>query len=224
MNRAKIRSCKTGCGYPALKGRQFCVWHALMRESSDVQAAAANRRLLLTPEESRRARVPAAEWPPGERWCSGCQSFIPSFYLSGSRCRACASSASHARRVEDTYGITAEEYAELLDKQGGRCAICRCVPRSIRLAVDHDHKTGAVRGLLCKRCNHDLLGGGHDDIEVLYRAIEYLIFPTRGRLVGPDAGKAPSAEAVLGTLQEILEHKRVLRAIGVRQRSDPPPF
>lgn len=57
------------------------------------------------------------------------------------------------------YGIGIEEYADLLEKQGGTCALCQQVETvSIRgkvlpLAVDHDHASGRVRGLLCAQCN-----------------------------------------------------------------------
>ena len=56
--------------------------------------------------------------------------------------------------LKRTYGITLEEYDEMLERQGGRCAICRCEPRpDISLHVDHAHATGALRGLLCFSCN-----------------------------------------------------------------------
>lgn len=180
MSRTKVRPCRKGCGYPAAKGRQFCEWHALMRESSDVQAeaAATRRRIALDVRlQEERARVPSSEWPTGERWCAGCQSFVPLFYTSGSRCKACTSMAAHERRLETTYGISAAEYDRIFRAQGGRCAICRNRPASIRFAVDHDHQSGAVRGILCKRCNHDLLGGAHDSVELLMRAVAYLLFP-----------------------------------------------
>ena len=189
----KVRPCKKDCGYPALKGRQFCKWHALMRQSSDEQAAAANRRLLLVPEEARQPRVSAKSWPDGERWCSGCQSFVPLFYCSGSRCKACASAASHARRLEDNYGIDTSTYRRILARQGGRCAICRNTPRTIRFAVDHDHKTGEVRGILCKRCNHDLLGGAHDSPTLLWRALGYLLFPPARHANRPRPGQTIEA-------------------------------
>lgn len=189
----KVRLCKRDCGYPALKGRQFCTWHALMRESPTVQAQAARHRLA----EYRQAgfpdvpRRPKSECPDGERWCAGCQSFVPLFYCSGSRCKACASMAAHARRVKATYGISPERYNELLVEQDGRCAICRTNPRTIRPAVDHDHRTGEPRGLLCKRCNHDLLGGAHDSIEMLLRAVAYLISPpAQERPLPPEALEA----------------------------------
>ena len=219
----KERPCKKGCGYPATKGRQFCHWHGLMRKSSDEQAAEANRRLLKTPEQAQRPRVPAAEWPKGERWCSGCQSFIPTFYCSGSRCKACSSASSHARRLEDNYGIDAAEYDRIFRAQGGRCAICRNQPRTIRFAVDHDHKTGAVRGILCKRCNHDLLGGGHDSIETLWNAVVYLIHPPAQRA----PGWKPPLDLTIETLRRHLADRQGLRAAPTAPRpanGTPPPF
>jgi hypothetical protein len=51
------------------------------------------------------------------------------------------------------YGITLEEYAAKQMAQGGGCALCGGVHKKRWLHVDHDHKTGKVRGLLCIRCN-----------------------------------------------------------------------
>jgi hypothetical protein len=50
-------------------------------------------------------------------------------------------------------GISDREYERLLAEQDGHCALCPNEPRTRRLHVDHDHRTGAVRGLLCFRCN-----------------------------------------------------------------------
>lgn len=220
MSTRKVRPCKKGCGYPALKGRQFCEWHALMRASSDEQATAAVAR-----RESQlghdfavyQAKVPKDKWPEGERWCAGCQSFVPLFYCSGSRCKACASMASHARRLEDNYGIDAAEYQRIFKVQGGRCAVCRNQPRSIRFAVDHDHETGAVRGILCKRCNHDLLGGGHDSVAVLWSAISYLLFPPAQH------STRPSRMEVMAALSARLDLLDLL-ARPARPEPQEPPF
>ena len=80
--------------------------------------------------------------------------------------------------LDDTYkrkyGITLEEYNMLLGKQKNVCAICSEVCSSKRrLAVDHNHETGAVRGLLCSNCNRGL-GLFKDKIDRLNKAIEYL--------------------------------------------------
>jgi hypothetical protein len=53
-------------------------------------------------------------------------------------------------------GVTDDEYARMLEAQGGGCAICGARPKTRRLHVDHDHATGKVRGLLCHRCNRAL--------------------------------------------------------------------
>jgi hypothetical protein len=55
------------------------------------------------------------------------------------------------------YGLTPDDYTRMLKDQGGGCAICGRPPGlKKRLAVDHDHETGRVRGLLCFRCNWGL--------------------------------------------------------------------
>lgn len=149
----------------------------------------AQRRLALVPVELRVPRIPKSRWPEGERWCASCQSFVALADCRGSRCVPCASAAAHAAMIEKTYSIDGDGYARLLDLQGGRCAICRNRPGSKRLAVDHDHGTGAVRGLLCSRCNHELLGGGKDSKAQLLAAWHYLNTPpTSGSWIAPEAG------------------------------------
>jgi hypothetical protein len=74
------------------------------------------------------------------------------------------------RRIHEKYGLTIEDYSKMVSAQGGACAICGSVEK---LAVDHDHKTGAVRGLLCYRCNTGI-GFLKDSTSVLASAIRYL--------------------------------------------------
>jgi hypothetical protein len=91
--------------------------------------------------------------------------------------------AAHARRTETVYGITADGYAALLAAQGGVCAICRrATGRTKRLAVDHRHDTGEVRGILCGPCNQVLLG--RYDAAALRRALDYLADPPAARVLG----------------------------------------
>ena len=72
-----------------------------------------------------------------------------------------------------TYGLTLEQYNAMVAERKGLCDICHLPDRNHKLVVDHDHKTGKNRGLLCRKCN---IGIGHlrDDIETLRSAIKYL--------------------------------------------------
>lgn len=70
------------------------------------------------------------------------------------------------------YGITLAEYEALAEAQGWRCAICRQTSERT-LHVDHDHRTGQVRGLLCGTCNRGM-GMLGDDAALLQRAADYV--------------------------------------------------
>ena len=177
--------CKECRRRPKMPGRHRCVSCQLRHEPIGVQVEAAQRRLAMIPEEMRvkRSKTILAHAPAGTSWCAGCQSFrdLADFGKGATQCRACSSAKSHAAMIEKTYGLTPAEYAALFAAQGGRCAICRARPKSKRLAVDHDHKSGAVRGLLCpgsqaSGCNF-ALGLFHDDPEILWRAYVYMTTP-----------------------------------------------
>jgi hypothetical protein len=75
------------------------------------------------------------------------------------------------------YGITIDEYRAMLAIQNGRCAICKTdKPGSFKnkyFHVDHDHKTGEIRGLLCLKCN-TAIWMMNDDPELLLAAVDYL--------------------------------------------------
>ena len=129
--------------------------------------------------------------------CSGCMEIKPriGFYARPSRegglrsrCIDCTlaemkkrnATPEHKREVrrqalKREYNITPKEYETKFIQQGGRCAICRRHRSEQRrdLSVDHNHITGAVRGLLCARCNTGL-GGANDDIQILESMISYL--------------------------------------------------
>lgn len=84
-------------------------------------------------------------------------------------------------QLKRLYGIDLEHYDAILQRQGGVCAICRLSETTIDrrtgkpwpLAVDHNHNTGELRGLLCRRCNN-ALGSFKDDPILLQSAAEYL--------------------------------------------------
>lgn len=85
----------------------------------------------------------------------------------------------HGQTLKSKYGITIDQYEALLAQQGGVCAIC-CQPEKrakqgvvYRLHVDHDHRTGRIRALLCHNCNC-AIGHVKEDPVVLERMIRYL--------------------------------------------------
>lgn len=128
----------------------------------------------------------------GLRWCAGdCKAFVPveKFYKNGNTkrtvCADCGLSVNRGMAYKK-YGIGPEWYEKTMTEQGGRCALCHVSAsmrtsegtegeqRRWRMAIDHDHDTGLVRGILCTRCNLALhsveyIAGWAD------RAAEYLI-------------------------------------------------
>lgn len=89
--------------------------------------------------------------------------------------------AQRERNLRKSFGIGVEDYNKLLEAQGWCCAICgaeQCVTGK-NFAVDHDHRTGKIRGLLCQFCN-TALGKFQDSKKTLLKAIEYLERNTDG--------------------------------------------
>lgn len=79
--------------------------------------------------------------------------------------------------LKKNYGITIEDFSAMLDAQGGGCAICGskqdpAEPKT-RMVVDHCHRTGKVRGILCDLCN-TAIGKFKDDTSLLMSAINYI--------------------------------------------------
>ena len=140
--------------------------------------------------------------PYGMKQCTYCKELQPvaMFSMDSSRsdglnaiCKECGSvlrkryrksdngfAVSKNKRLNQRFGITLDEYNEMLEEQGGVCAICGgeetteyCNGRVRQLAVDHDHRTGEVRGLLCHLCNRGI-GMFRDSPIYLERAAEYL--------------------------------------------------
>ncbi len=113
------------------------------------------------------------------KYCPVCKEVLPSkafgkasYNKSGltSRCRICG-------RIK-LYGLTRKEWLDLFNAQGGKCASCfneidMYGNASQAPAVDHDHKTGKVRGILCQGCNI-ALGASREDPKVLIGLVRYL--------------------------------------------------
>ncbi len=84
----------------------------------------------------------------------------------------CAASARNSM-LKREYGLDSTQYETMLEQQQGGCRVCGQVDHDRRLAVDHDHRTGEIRGLLCKRCNL-VLGKVDDDLTLLKALSDYL--------------------------------------------------
>jgi hypothetical protein len=81
-----------------------------------------------------------------------------------------------AARLRRLFSLTPAEYDRIVWTQLGVCGICEKPPRTVPLAVDHDHATGLIRGAICWRCNR-LLGVARDSLKLLAAAAEYLRLP-----------------------------------------------
>ncbi|MEV6488632.1 endonuclease VII domain-containing protein [Actinoplanes sp. NPDC051633] len=158
----------------------------------------------------------AVEVPDGYRWCPDCSAAKPLAEFPrnasgrgghGSYCKPCHNARGKANldrrggsreyHLRRRYGIGQSEFDELLAAQGGRCAICGTDNPE---HVDHDHRTGWVRGILCFNCNGGL-GQFRDDPDFLASAITYLkgttwqrlsIHPGVYRITSPTRGLPPS--------------------------------
>lgn len=77
--------------------------------------------------------------------------------------------------IKYTYNLSIEQYEKIAKTQNFSCGICKKPQDKLskRFAVDHDHKTGQIRGLLCHQCNAGL-GNFHDNIQFLVKATAYL--------------------------------------------------
>jgi predicted nucleic acid-binding Zn ribbon protein len=136
-------------------------------------------------ENRKRSAIRTAARAAVVRHCERCSKPIPA--ERSRRARYCSWECKHrtmndryrAREPgyqrERLYGITTAQYDAMLAAQGGCCAICRSATTNGRggFQVDHDHATGAVRGILCNSCNQGL-GRFRDDPALLLKAAAYL--------------------------------------------------
>ena len=156
----------------------------------------------------------------GAKRCAACSEIKPlsEFHRARSQsggyncycktCRKAMGAESHLRR---SYGMTNAEFQAMVDAQGGLCAICVERPA---VHVDHDHKTGQVRGVLCFPCNA-ALGQFRDRTDLLARAASYLETTTWQktrvctgvyRLTSPRRAARPSSTS--SELQHLISSRR----------------
>ena len=127
--------------------------------------------------------------PADHKWCPDCDRVKPLEEFPRNRntpngravyCKPCHNARGRAAlekvggartyHLKRRYGVTAAEVEAMVAAQGGRCAVCREAPAE---HVDHDHRTGRVRGVLCFNCNGGL-GQFRDRDDLMARAIAYL--------------------------------------------------
>lgn len=189
-SRQRLTACQRCGGDKELgtRGGKYCgECRRVIADSSEQREAERGRRRWLTKvadkaASGQRISVRTKDAPEGTKWCARCQDFraLTSFGARKNQkklpsyCLPCQRAYNQERRLTLIFGLTWDDYEAILAQQDGRCAICRGKPRKFALSVDHDHKTGEIRGLLCSRCNHRLLGSANDDAERLRRAAEYL--------------------------------------------------
>jgi len=88
--------------------------------------------------------------------------------------RASGRLSTYKTTIKRKYGITLVEVSSMLEAQEGKCALCRRAPdKGRKLSVDHNHKTGKVRGMLCITCN-SFLSRVDADASVVERILPYV--------------------------------------------------
>ena len=83
---------------------------------------------------------------------------------------------NYMRHIKRTYNLEIKDYFLMLDNQKNKCAICgnELISDKRETHIDHNHKTGKVRGILCSQCNRGI-GTFDDDATLLQKAVNYLI-------------------------------------------------
>lgn len=128
--------------------------------------------------------------------CSKCKKNLPLHAFNNEHaspdklahwCRECMdNNRKHRRRIE-TYGLSNESFLTILESQKSECAICGESLVGKKQCLDHNHKTLAIRGILCTNCNF-MIGYAGEDQVILQNAIAYLIKhtglkPTLGQMI-----------------------------------------
>ena len=137
-----------------------------------------------------RTITPRRVLPDGTAWCPRCEQALPVdlFGRNASArngrttyCKPCHNTVGRETKerlhgstrdyhLKRRYGLTSSDVDALVEAQGGRCAVCQERPPE---HVDHDHRTGEVRGVLCSCCNQGL-GGFRDRADLLRAASDHL--------------------------------------------------
>lgn len=96
---------------------------------------------------------------------------------------ACQKQAAREALLQLRFNSSTDDYDNILEEQGGKCPICEKRPGDKRFPMDHDHKTGLIRGIPCLNCNLIFIGKNRDPAKYR-RAAEYLENPPARRVIG----------------------------------------
>lgn len=169
--------CKRGCGRP-VKTKTMCQecaeWHAGKRNNVGLPDGLGAPCAMGCGDIATTKR---------SKYCNRCRLEAMKESSRKSRLREMSdpekrdkiSKRNRAHWLNRQYGISTEEHASILSRQGNACAICKSPNSGFYRGwhTDHDHITGMVRGILCASCNH-MLGKAKDNVGILAAAIEYL--------------------------------------------------
>lgn len=134
-------------------------------------------------ESARRRRKEVYPFRPvtkTEKTCTNCKQFLPISEFARQKsssdglhswCMDCSRFITFIRHLKKSYGLTYEQYTDMIAAQNNTCPIC--LRQDQKLFVDHDHSSGQVRKLLCGKCNA-AIGMLDENIESMARAAEYL--------------------------------------------------
>lgn len=159
------KTCSTGCGRTVL-ARGWCATHYQRWHTNGDPGPV---HLLRVPGSADRTEKP----------CKTCGEVKPisEYYgdkrtrdKTGSDCKSCFGVKNQQRRVQRVYNLDEPTRQQMMFDQDHRCAMCG---EESKLVIDHCHRSGKVRALLCDRCNR-LLGVADDNIDLLKAAIAFL--------------------------------------------------
>ena len=191
------------CDLPKLKGKHRCPahWEATRPPDERAQMAAVRRESW----NGVRKR--------GDASCSGCGWDVPSFYKSGSKCKSCAV----LDRRGKNWGLSSEDQKKLYEYSDGRCYACSDRQHNKTLATDHSHLIGYIRGLLCQRCNHDIIGSAFENPMMLLQCAVYLLAPPAYGIIHQEGAPDPLTD------RQIHEKVFELTQIILKERNDNIP-
>lgn len=162
--------CECGCGNMARPGSRFLAGHnnsrGYRRNGEPIISVVDGQQSIQCPRCTQIR--PVGDFPLKGRYVHGDRRY--------GYCKPCHSAYQRVQKLSRVYNLSVDDYDAMLEAQNGVCAICKRPPLKNRLAVDHEHATGLIRGLVCWSCNRGL-GYWNEDIARLLSACDYLTNP-----------------------------------------------